>query len=405
MTAAVIISIISILAIAVIMYVFSQRTSRLLAQAQEQTRSMYQREVEASVRQQREAYELQNARLLAEVKALSSQLVAEQSKNLRENNRLEINGIVDPLRRQIENFEQIIHNSREKDASDRASLMTQINHLMELNKNIGNEARQLTNALKGDSKVQGDWGEAQLNTLLEQGGLMPGVHFTVQATRDSAGRTLHDEQGNLRRPDVLIFLPDDRRLVVDSKVSLTAFADYSAAVDEEQKKIFARKHLASVKKHIKELADKNYPGLVEGACDQSLMFMPLEGAFMLAVHLDPGILRYAAELHVAIVTPTHLFSLVQLAAQLWRQDARDRNTQRIAEMGGRLYDKLALFLNNFDKIGDTLDKARNTWSDARAQLATGRGNALRTAEQLRDMGAKVTRRLPVADTGAADEDA
>lgn len=391
------------MAFAMIHYIRRSRVS--LSEALARQQESHRRELELISRQQRETYEAQNARLLAEVRSLSQQLASEQSERIRRESSREMQGVVEPLKQHLEIFGKLVRESRDSETAARSSLKGQIEQLMALNRSIGDEARELTKALKGDSKVQGDWGEAQLTTLLEQGGLQPDIHFSTQQTRDVSGRTIRNEEGNLRRPDVVIMLPDNRRLVVDSKVSLSAFAEYTAATDPEEQKRLAKKHLESVRKHVKELSDKNYPALIQGACDQSLMFMPVEGAFLLALRLDAGLLRYAAALHVAIVTPTHLFSVVQLAAQLWRQDAQDRNTQRIAEVGGRLYDKLALFLTNFDKVGETLDRARATWSDARAQLASGRGNALRTASQLRDLGAKVTKILPDTEPDETDASA
>lgn len=354
----------------------------------------------ALMRQQRQAFEMQQTQLMAQVKSLSQQLAQDQAERMRMESSRELAVAIEPLRQHLDSLGRLVRESRDHETAARASLQGQIEGLMNLNLTISRDAQQLTQALKGDSKVQGDWGEMQLVTLLEQGGLQPDIHFQTQMTRDESGRTLRDEGGSLRRPDVVILLPEGKRLIVDSKVSLTAFADFSASTDKDEQKRLAHKHLESMRKHIRELSEKNYPALIKGACEQSVMFVPVEGALSLAMRQDPGLLRYAAELRVSLATPIHLFSLVQLTSQLWRQDAQDRNTQRIAEVGGRLYDKLALFLNNFDKIGESLDRVHTIWADARAQLSTGRGNALRTAEQLRELGAKVSRRLPdVGDDG------
>lgn len=335
--------------------------------------------------------------LLERVEALSQKLAVGQADRISAQSNREMQNVVEPLRRHLENFDRLMRESADRENSARAQLKGQIDSLIALNQSIGDEARQLTQALKGDSKVQGDWGEMQLTTLLEQAGLEQGIHFRTQVTRDESGRVIRSEEGGDLRPDVIVNLPDDKKLIIDSKVSLTAYADYASAEDKEQRRTAARRHLDSVRKHIRELAAKHYPDSIQGACDQSLMFLPLEGAFTLAVSLDADLLRFAASLKVAIVTPVHLYSVVQLAAQLWRQDAQDRNTLEIAQAGGRLYDKLAIFLETFDKVGETLRRSQEQYDQARKQISTGKGNLLSRAEKLRALGAKTTKTLPKPD--------
>lgn len=347
--------------------------------------------------------EAQNRQLLAEVKALSHQLAVEQADRIRSESAMQMKAVVEPLRQHLTDFGNLVRESYDRENRARSSLSGQIEQLINLNLSIGDEARQLSRALKGDSKVQGDWGEAQLTTLLEQGGLQPGVHFKTQLTRDDAGNVLRDEQGALQRPDAVLLLPQGKKLIIDSKVSLTAYVAYNAAEDDEERRVQARRHVDSVKKHIRELADKNYPSLMEGACDQTLMFMPIEGALMLAVRMDSELLHYAASVHVAIVSPLHLYSVVQLASQLWRQDAMDHNAMEIAEAGGRLYDKLAGFCTTFEKTGESLNRALAQWEEARRQLTTGRGNIVSRAEKLRALGAKASKRIPIAASDAADD--
>lgn len=384
-------------ALVVFLFVGMQSSRRRLDETVEKMRNDHQRELQATEERTRRDAQERDRILLERVEALSQKLAVGQADRISAQSNREMQNVVEPLRRHLENFDRLMRESADRENSARAQLKGQIDSLIALNQSIGDEARQLTQALKGDSKVQGDWGEMQLTTLLEQAGLEQGIHFRTQVTRDESGRVIRSEEGGDLRPDVIVNLPDDKKLIIDSKVSLTAYADYASAEDKEQRRVAARRHLDSVRKHIRELAAKHYPDSIQGACDQSLMFLPLEGAFTLAVSLDADLLRFAASLKVAIVTPVHLYSVVQLAAQLWRQDAQDRNTLEIAQAGGRLYDKLAIFLETFDKVGETLRRSQEQYDQARKQISTGKGNLLSRAEKLRALGAKTTKNLPKPD--------
>lgn len=384
-------------ALVVFLFVGMQSSRRRLDETVEKMRNDHQRELQATEERTRRDAQERDRMLLERVEALSQKLAVGQADRISAQSNREMQNVVEPLRRHLENFDRLMRESADRENSARAQLKGQIDSLIALNQSIGDEARQLTQALKGDSKVQGDWGEMQLTTLLEQAGLEQGIHFRTQVTRDESGRVIRSEEGVDLRPDVIVNLPDDKKLIIDSKVSLTAYADYASAEDKEQRRTAARRHLDSVRKHIRELAAKHYPDSIQGACDQSLMFLPLEGAFTLAVSLDADLLRFAASLKVAIVTPVHLYSVVQLAAQLWRQDAQDRNTLEIAQAGGRLYDKLAIFLETFDKVGETLRRSQEQYDQARKQISTGKGNLLSRAEKLRALGAKTTKTLPKPD--------
>ena len=384
-------------ALVVFLFVGMQSSRRRLDETVEKMRNDHQRELQATEERTRRDAQERDRMLLERVEALSQKLAVGQADRISAQSNREMQNVVEPLRRHLENFDRLMRESADRENSARAQLKGQIDSLIALNQSIGDEARQLTQALKGDSKVQGDWGEMQLTTLLEQAGLEQGIHFRTQVTRDESGRVIRSEEGGDLRPDVIVNLPDDKKLIIDSKVSLTAYADYASAEDKEQRRVAARRHLDSVRKHIRELAAKHSPDSIQGACDQSLMFLPLEGAFTLAVSLDADLLRFAASLKVAIVTPVHLYSVVQLAAQLWRQDAQDRNTLEIAQAGGRLYDKLAIFLETFDKVGETLRRSQEQYDQARKQISTGKGNLLSRAEKLRALGAKTTKTLPKPD--------
>lgn len=383
------------LIVGAVVCLFSIRSSRhRFDTIVEAMRRDHQHELQAvEERARREAGE-RDRMLLERVEALSQKLAVGQADRISRQSNREMESVVEPLRRHLENFDRLIRESADRENSARAQLKGQIDSLIALNQSISEEARQLTHALKGDSKVQGDWGEMQLTTLLESAGLEPGIHFRTQETRDEYGRVIRNEEGGDLRPDVIVNLPDDKKLIIDSKVSLTAYAEYAATEDKTLRRAAAKRHLESVKRHVRELSAKHYPDNINGACDQSLMFLPLEGAFTLAVSMDADLLRFAASLKVAIVTPVHLYSVVQLAAQLWRQDAQDRNTLEIAQAGGRLYDKLAVFVETFDKVGESLRRSQEQFEQARKQISTGKGNLLSRAEKLRVLGAKTTKQLP-----------
>lgn len=298
-----------------------------------------------------------------------------------------------PLREQLENFRRGLADSQMREHADRRLLTDQLERLMGLNQSLGTEAHRLTEALSRSPKAQGDWGEIQLETILQSAGLQRGINYFTQLTRDASGSTLRDSEGNLRRPDVVLRLPDGRMIVVDSKVSLTAYLDYCGAASEAERAAAGKRHVESVRAHIAELRTKQYQQVVEGAMEHVLMFVPNEGAYLAAVALDADLHKLCFEAKVAIVAPAHLLSLAQLIAQIWRADSQGRNAELIAQRAGQMYDKLAMFCVEFKRIERQIEVLRHTYDDALRHLSEGRGNLLSRAEQLRTMGAKTTRAL------------
>lgn len=351
----------------------------------------------------RENFENQRRELANQFEVLSRHILAEEQKRLRNENDTGIQALLSPLRSRLDEFQRLVSDAHEADLRGRANLAGQVEQLMKLNLTIGEEARRLTSALKRDTKIQGDWGEHILSTLLEKGGLVKGIHFDTQITRDSSGNVLRNEEGSQLRPDVVVYLPDQRSLIIDSKVSLTAFVDYCNASDDEQRQRHGRRHVESVKKHIKELAEKHYPEVIENACENVMMFMPMENAFLLAFELDDSLWRFAFERKVAVVSPTHLFSAIQIVSQLWVRDDQNKHVAKIAETGGKLYDKLASFCKTFEKIDSAITASRNAYDDAFAQLCSGRGNAIRQAMTLKNLGAKVSKPFPPKFIDANDD--
>ena len=343
-------------------------------------------------------YEQQNEALRQEMmlqfNVLASDVLKRNSESLKEANSEQIDALLRPLKENIESFKKTISEGYVKETSSRKLLEVQIERLVKLNETIGEEARNLTSALKGNSKVQGDWGEMILETLLENAGLERGINFETQLTRDSGGNVLKNDEGKLLRPDVLIKLPDNHSIIVDSKVSLTAFVDYCNAEDENVRIVAGKKHLQSVYAHIDELYAKMYQNNLKGAADYVMMFIPNESAYIAAVQLDINLWKYAYERGVIIVSPTHLFSVMSIVSQLWRLDKQNRNAMLIAERGGKLYDKLVLFMESFEKVGKSIDDAMTSYNKSFNQLRTGKGNVLRQAEDMKALGAKASKSLP-----------
>ena len=343
-------------------------------------------------------YEKQNEALRQEMmlqfNVLASDVLKRNSESLKEANSEQIDALLRPLKENIESFKKTISEGYVKESSSRKLLEVQIERLVKLNETIGEEARNLTSALKGNSKVQGDWGEMILETLLENAGLERGINFETQLTRDSGGNVLKNDEGKLLRPDVLIKLPDNHSIIVDSKVSLTAFVDYCNAEDENVRIVAGKKHLQSVYAHFDELYAKMYQNNLKGAADYVMMFIPNESAYIAAVQLDINLWKYAYERGVIIVSPTHLFSVMSIVSQLWRQDKQNRNAMLIAERGGKLYDKLVLFMDSFEKVGKSIDDAMTSYNKSFNQLRTGKGNVLRQAEDMKALGAKASKSLP-----------
>lgn len=351
-------------------------------------------------------YEQQNEALRREMmlqfNVLASDVLKRNSESLKEANSEQIDALLRPLKENIESFKKTISEGYVKESSSRKLLEVQIERLVKLNETIGEEARNLTSALKGNSKVQGDWGEMILETLLENAGLERGINFETQLTRDSGGNVLKNDEGKLLRPDVLIKLPDNHSIIVDSKVSLTAFVDYCNAEDENVRIVAGKKHLQSVYAHIDELYAKMYQNNLKGAADYVMMFIPNESAYIAAVQLDINLWKYAYERGVIIVSPTHLFSVMSIVSQLWRQDKQNRNAMLIAERGGKLYDKLVLFMDSFEKVGKSIDDAMTSYNKSFNQLRTGKGNVLRQAEDMKALGAKASKSLPERFSDSAE---
>src|ERR1700688_1390890 len=286
------------------------------------------------------------------------------------------------------NFQKRVGDVYDRESKDRTALAAQVGHLMELNQRLSQDAHDLTHALKGSGKTQGDWGEMILERVLEMAGLRKGQEYEIR-------ETYKREDGSRAQPDVVINLPENKHIVVDSKVSLTAYIDYSRADSDSDKKAAVSLHLDSVRRHIKGLSGRNYHTLYDlNSIDFVIMFVPVEPAFMLAISEDGSLCESAWKKNVLLVSPTTFLFVVRTVAYLWRQEQATRSVQEIAKRGAELYDKLVGFVADLAGVGNRLRQASQSYENARNKLVEGRGNLIRQAEMLRELGVKPTKSLP-----------
>ena len=296
-----------------------------------------------------------------------------------------LNAILNPLKENIEHFKRTITENFISESADRRTLSQRIDELKMLQQTIGKEAKELTTALRGNSKVQGDWGEMILDSLLEKSGLEKGVHYKVQE---------QIKEVNIR-PDVIMYYPDGRSVVIDSKVSLTAFVNLVNAENDTEAEEFKRQHVKSVRKHVDELAAKtyqNYAGVQKA--DYVMMFIPNEPAYIAAMQADKDLWEYAFDRKVIILSPTHLLTVLSMLSQLWRQNKITQNIIKVAEESGKMYDKFVGFIDDMLKIAKAIEQAKAAYDNAMTKLSTGNGNLVKRAEDLKKIGAKASKSLP-----------
>lgn len=352
--------------------------------------ALQQREMEARLKEQSAKADEQSRLHFVNI---AEEILKRQSATLKTENTELIANALNPVKTKLEEFSKTITDSYVKETADRKSLSDQIERLMQLNSDIGKEARNLTTALKGDSKVQGDWGEMVLQTLLESAGMVEGQNFFTQVTRDEANQTLKDEMGNHLRPDVVVALPDNHKMVIDSKVSLKAYTEYMSASTEIEKKEAGKRHIKSVVAHIDELGDKKYQKLIQKSADHVMMFIPNEGAYYAAMQLNPDLWKYAYDRQVVMVSPTHLFSVMQIVAQLWQQDKQNKYAMEIAKAGGELYDKFVDYYNDMNKVEKSLNDVVKNFERCRNDVEN-RVGLYAKANKLKELGAKASKNLP-----------
>lgn len=334
----------------------------------------------------------------AQFKSLAADIFSSQSEKFKEANETRLSEILNPLKEDIKDFKRRVDDTYMNSSKERTLLGEQMKRLMELNMSIGKEARDLTEALSGNTKVQGDWGEMVLETILVKSGLVEGENYFVQRTKNDDGTQIKNDDNGRLRPDVVVALPDKKCIVIDSKVSLTAYVNYINADNEDDRQRFRKAHLLSVRSHLKELETKRYQDFVgvgnDDRIDYVLMFIPNEHAYMAAMTLDNNLWMEAYEKRVVIISPAHVISTLRLIAQLWTRDKQTKNALKIAEEGGKLYDKFVGFVNDMQTVEQSLGKASEAYASAMSKLHTGRGCIVSKVENLKKLGAKTSKTLP-----------
>ena len=372
----------------------AQRLSEARQRAEQQSTALA-----TSLREQQQAAAEREKSLTEKFDLLSRQLLDQQSRKLTEQNQANLGVLLNPLREQLGEFRKRVDEVYDQENRERAGLKVQIESLQSLNQRISQDAINLTRALTGDSQTQGAWGEMALEKLLELSGLQKGRHYDAQVV-------LENDVGGRPRPDVIVHLPEGRDIIVDAKVSLTAWERYCSAVDANERAAQLTAHKASLQRHVKELADKRYadlPGV--NSLEFVLMFVPVEAAYIEAARHDDTLHAFALEKNVVIVTASTLLATLRTVSSLWRFDDRNRNALEIADRAGKLYDKFADFVGDVMQARKRVEDAAKALDAAGAKLSTGSGNLLRQVEMLRELGAKASKSLPAESRERASEDA
>jgi DNA recombination protein RmuC len=363
-----------------------------LAAARENVRNLNQRLAEKDAEVQKNEQQLREA-----FGKMAFENVQRQSQVLREQHTETLKGLLEPVRSKLTDFEKRVNDTHGESQKSVTELRAQIEMLTQLNRQVTEETHNLTRALKGDTKKQGNWGEVILEKVLERSGLVKGREYETQyQTANQAGDTI--------RPDAVVNLPDNKHILIDAKVSLTAYEAFTAADNDVERERQLKAHLLSMRSHAKLLAEKNYPsGQGLNAPEFVLMFVPIESSFALAVQGDSELFSYAWDLRVVIVSPSTLLATLRTIASIWKQENQNRNALEIAKKAGDLYDKFSAFTEDLLKVGRQLDTAKDTYSEAMKKLTDGRGNLVRRVEELRSMGAKAGKEINPALVARADE--
>lgn len=349
---------------------------------------------EESLRVQQDELFKMREQLNKDFQLVATQIIEEKTARFTQANQNNIEAILKPLNERLIEFKSKVEETYDKESKQRFSLEERIKELVALNTQISDDANNLTKALKGESKVQGNWGEMILETILEKSGLKKGVeYYTQEFLRDEEGNPIKNEANQRMQPDVIIEYPGGRKVIVDSKVSLSAYVRHSEAETDEDRVKAEKDHLVSIKQHIDELSNKAYQDYIESV-DFVMMFIPNEPAYILAMKLDANLWEYAYKRRILIINPTNLIASLRVVADLWKRDAQSQNAQEIAERGALLYDKFAGFVETLQDVGASIDRSQKAYSKAFSQLSEGRGNLLRQAEMLKDLGVKPQKELP-----------
>ncbi|MEL7834517.1 DNA recombination protein RmuC [Fodinibius sp. Rm-B-1B1-1] len=337
--------------------------------------------------EQKEEMENLQDRFKDEFENLANKILEEKSQKFTEQNKEKLDQLLKPLGEKMEEFKKKVEETHKEDIEGRSSLKQHLEHLKEMNQQMAQEAKDLTKALKGDTKTQGSWGEVILQRILEKSGLTKGREYEIQENhRSEDGRNLY--------PDVVVYLPDDKRLVIDSKVSLKAYEQFSSAEEEQERQQYLKQHINSLRSHVKGLSSKNYEQLYGGnSPDFVLMFVPIESAFGVALQHDSSLYYDAFDKNIVIVSPSTLLATLATIDSVWKQEYQTKNAQKIAERGGKLYDKFVLFVESLEEIGMRIRQSQESYDQAMNRLKTGRGDLIGQADKLRKLGANNSKKL------------
>jgi DNA recombination protein RmuC len=323
-----------------------------------------------------------------EFENLANKILEEKTGKFTEQNKKNLDQILNPLKERIQQFEKKVDETHKKDIEDRASIQERIKNLVDTSNQISEDAKNLTKALKGDSKTQGNWGELILESILEKSGLVKDREYFVQ-------QSFKDESGSRFQPDVVVKFPDERTVIIDSKVSLTAYERFASSESEKEQEIALNEHINSIKKHIKELSEKKYQDLVDiKSLDFVMMFLPIEPSFLVAIQKDPDLWNYAYEKGILLISPTNLIAVLKMVSNFWKNDRQNRNVMEIARQSGALYDKFLGFVNDLQEIDKKLDGAKSAHQNAMKKLSTGKDNLVSKVERIKKLGAKTEKELP-----------
>lgn len=349
-----------------------------------------------SIEQIRNEREESERTLKTEFKNLANEILTEHQHNLRQANRDSIDLMLKPFKDNITEFRERVERIYAHENEQRGALKNELDNLLKLNQQMTSSAANLTDALRGNSKVQGDWGEAYLETILESTGLVKGLHYHIQ-------QNFKDEEGANQRPDVVLSLPEERRIVIDSKVSLTAYIRYTEASTDAERKAALAEHISSVRKHFQELAAKEYQKLLNSP-DFVVMFVPTEPAFLEALKADNTIWTDAYAKKIIISSPTNLFALLKMVGDMWRRDAQSKNQAEIVDKATKLYEQLVAFTEQLEGVGSALDSAKSRYDEAYKRLHTGNNNIVRLGERLRKLGLPTKKQQSAKVLAEADVD-
>ncbi len=342
--------------------------------------------------------EASEERLKKEFERLAQHIFEQKSQRLQDSSKQTLETTLAPFRQQLDAFKKQVDQQYTEETKQRASLSTELSSLKELNKQMAAEAEALTRALKGDTKTQGNWGEVVLERILKQSGLREGHEYETQSHH-------RDEEGKSFKPDVIVHLPNDKDVVIDSKVSLVAYERYFNSDDDNDRHAALNEHVTSLRNHIKGLGKKNYQQLDSvRTLDYVLMFIPIEPAFLLAVDRDPELIRLALDNNIMLVSPTNLLVALRTVNNIWQYEYQNQNAQRIASDATKLYDKFVNFTEDLQRVGNALDTARKNYDGAMNKLSTGRGNLVGRVENFRKLGVQSSKKIDQQLLQQADDE-